>query len=312
MYLVGIDLGGTKIAASLAGEDGGLLATRQCPTPPGSDFAPVLGACVRLVEALFREAGLPQAQLGAVGLSCPGPLDLRAGRIIQVATAGWQDVPVRQLFQQALGVPVYLENDANAAAYAEAVAGAGRGCASVVYFTVSTGVGGGIVLDGKVLDGAHGFAAELGHITVDPRGPACPCGSRGCVQLYSSGTSIARRARQALAAGARSCLEQASQVDARAVENGVRAGDPLCREIWQDAMYRLGTAAGILNQVLDPDLFVFGGGVSNAWDLMEAPILEGARAYSYAKNAHLIRVAKASLGSLAGTTGAVLLARDLL
>lgn len=312
MYLVGIDLGGTKIAASLAGDDGTLLGTLQCPTPPGSDFSPVLEASVQLVDRLFQQFGAPRGQLAGVGLSCPGPLDLKQGLILQVATAGWQDVPVRQLFSQALGVPTYLENDANAAAYAEAVAGAGRGCGSVVYFTVSTGVGGGIVLDGKVWDGAHGSAAELGHITVDPQGPPCPCGSRGCVQLYSSGTSIARRAREALAAGAHSCLERESQVDARAVERGVRAGDRLCQEIWRDAMVRLGTATGILNQVLDPDLFIFGGGVSNAWDLMEEPIRQGACAYSYAKNAHLIRLAKASLGPLVGTTGAILLARDLL
>lgn len=183
----------------------------------------------------------------------------------------------------------------------------------MVYLTVSTGIGGGICAGGRLLEGAHGFAGELGHVTVDPDGPPCPCGGRGCVQLYASGSSIARRARELAAkAGPGGFLAGKKEVTAYDVECGVRAGDRLCAGVWDAAMCKLGIAVGILNQVLDPDLFVFGGGVSNAWDLMEGPVLASARRYCYTDTAHHIRLARAQLGGLVGTTGAILLARDLL
>ena len=313
MYWAGVDIGGTKIAASIAADDAVILGTVRRATPPGADFSPVFEAAAAMVGELLAARGATLKELSGIGISCPGPLDLAAGSIVQVATTGWREVPVRRLFEERFGVPVRLENDANAAAYAEARAGAGRGCGTVVYLTVSTGIGGGICAGGRLLEGAHGFAGELGHVTVDPDGPPCPCGGRGCVQLYASGSSIARRARELAAkAGPGGFLAGKKEVTAYDVECGVRAGDQLCADVWDAAMRKLGIAVGILNQVLDPDLFVFGGGVSNAWDLMEGPVLASARRYCYTDTAHHIRLARAQLGGLVGTTGAILLARDLL
>ena len=309
MYLVGIDIGGTKIAASISRMDAAILHTEQYPTPPGKNFTPVFAAARELVSKLLAAVGACESELAAIGLSCPGPLDLAGGIIVQVATNGWRGVPVRQLFEECYGVPICLENDANAAAYAEAKVGAGRGCGTVVYFTVSTGIGGGVYTQGRVLHGARGFAAELGHISVEPDGPACPCGGHGCVQLYASGTSIASHAAKA-ALGTGSPIAALAEVTALDVERGVRAGDEVCTMVWNEAMRRLGIAVGICNQVLDPDLFVFGGGVSNAWDLMERPVLESARRYCYTDAAKGLRFARARLGGLAGTTGALLLARE--
>lgn len=309
MAYLGIDIGGTKLAVSLSDNDGTLLETVKAATPGADpDFSAAARVILDITAGMSGRLSLDEG-LRAVGLSCPGPLHKETGRITHVATAGWRDVPVRQIFKQALGIPVLLENDANCAALAEARKGAGAGYGTVVYYTVSTGIGGGICVDGKLVQGEAGLAGELGHVTVDIHGPACNCGGRGCVELYSSGTSIAARARARVEAGEASMLNGRA-IDARAVESAVRAGDTLATEIWDDAMDKLGVAAAIVCQVVNPGVIVFGGGVSNAWDLMEDRIRASLRRYVYPDIYSCVSLAQAKLGGVIGTTGAILLAME--
>ncbi|WP_368234386.1 ROK family protein [Anaerotruncus rubiinfantis] len=311
MYYLGVDIGGTKIAVSLADENCRILETVTHSTPATPDFSGELGLVTKSADILLRARGESRFALLAVGVSCPGPLDLSSGKILHVATTGWRDIPVKRLFHETFGVPVVLENDANAACYAEALCGAGKGYETVVYLTVSTGIGGGVCIEKKLMHGAHGFAAEFGHISVVPDGPPCPCGGRGCVQLYASGTAMAYRAREATREIA-SMLGGYTDITAREIEAGVRAGDPLSISIWNDAIEKLGILIAMLSQALDPDIFVFGGGVSNAWDLMEPILRTEAAHYCCSDIFTYLNLQKAQLGGMIGTTGAVLLAHRLI
>lgn len=308
MY-IGIDIGGSKVAISLADGAGALIETVRVETPASPDFSEDRKSIFAAVAGLLGKRALSNNNLAAIGISCPGPLDLEAGRIVYVATTGWRDIPVREIFEKEYGVPVVLENDAATATYAEAHVGAGRGAKSVAYFTVSTGVGGGFVVDGEVFSGAHGMACEFGHLSVDSDGLPCNCGSRGCVQEYASGTSIARAARELIRAGEPSSLVAVKAPTARDVAEAVRAGDALATRVWDNAMGKLGAAAALVHQVLDPEVIVFGGGVSNDWDLMEERLLAAIRKTCCRDAYDRLAIKCAALGSVIGTTGAVLLAR---
>jgi glucokinase len=194
--LLGIDVGGTKTAFALGDLDGSVSARRRRPTEPSGDARADLDRMAADARSLLAEAGLAATDLAAVGVSLPGPLDPEAGRVLSPPNLpGWHDTPVRDRLQDALGVRVFLENDANAAALAEWHFGAGRGLRHMVYLTMSTGVGGGLVLDGRIHRGVLASAGELGHVPVEWDGEPCACGRRGCLEAYVGGASWTRRLR---------------------------------------------------------------------------------------------------------------------
>ena len=309
---VGIDLGGTKIAALLLDSAGEILGEVRRPTGAEGGLGAVLRAIVDSVRDL---AGKARGRIAAVGLGAPGPLNRREGVIYQAPNLpGWHDVPVVRLLAAELGRPVILENDANAAGFGEWALGAGRGTQDMIYLTVSTGIGGGLILGGRIHHGRDDGAGEVGHMTVLPDGPRCGCGRRGCWEALASGTAIARAAVEGLAGGGESrILELAggdpSAVDAALVARAAREGDALAWEVLERAFYYL--AVGIVNLIhlLNPEAVVIGGGVAKMGEELFGPVRRMVAERAYPAMVRDLPIVRAALGDRAGVIGAAMVAR---
>lgn len=259
--LLGIDLGGTKIAYATAGEDGRPRRSRRRPTGPSGDPAADVARIAEDVRELLAEDGLAPADLAAVGVSVPGSFDPDTGLVLRLPNLhGWDRVPLRAWLAKALGAPVHLENDANAAALAEWRFGAGQGASHVVYLTMSTGVGGGLILDGRLYRGMRGGAGELGHVQLEWNGDPCGCGLRGCAEAYLGGASIARRLQRiapleselVALAGGREHLRPEHLLAA------ARAGDALAHEELARFNHYLGRLLSIAIFAFAPERIVLG------------------------------------------------------
>jgi glucokinase len=306
-YYLGIDIGGTKTAISLADNSCRIIDSSFIQNVKSEDFSRIQRDIFEAADELLQTNGIGTKDLLSLGISCPGPLDLKEGLIVYVATTGWRNYPIVDEFKKKYNIPVALENDCNCAAFAELTNGAGKGCNSIAYITVSTGVGCGICINGALYNGEFGKAGELGHICVDPEGKECSCGARGCLQLYASGVSMAAIAAERAKHKA-SLLSGKENITACDVETAVRKGDKVAVEVWDDAMDKLGIAASIIYLLINPGVIVFGGGVSSAWDLMEDRILSSMKRHVYRDLHDEIRIRRAALGKIIGTTGAILLA----
>ncbi len=296
------DIGGTKLAAA-AFDGNSLLAREQIETHPERGAEDVLERLARLMERTAKQAAVEP--LGA-GVACPGPLSSRRGVVENAPLLGWRDVPVVRWLTRRLGMPVVLENDANAAALGELRAGAGTGCESLAYITVSTGVGCGIVLGGRVLRGFHESAGELGHLVIEPDGLPCACGRRGCLEMYASGTAITRRAKEL-------CVqrgEDPESMDARLASARAREGDAGCRALFEAAGTALGRGVAMLRQLLDVERIVVGGSVSASFDLMRPAFLQSVEAGSYWSEHPEEWLRPAKLQPDSGLYGAAWLARE--
>jgi glucokinase len=266
-----------------------------------TDAAPGPDDGLRRLFALGRQAlDASRADVAAVGIGCGGPLDSSTGVLIApLHLPGWTDVPIVELASSELGLPAVLDNDATAAAAGEHRFGAGRGTRNMVYLTVSTGVGGGVVLDGRVFRGSTGNGGELGHVTVDWNGRVCKgCGRRGCLEAYASGTSIAERAREAGMA-----VETASEVAAAA-----RAGDAVAERVWAETCAALACGVASLANVFEPERVVIGGGVTREGEQLLGPVRERVRAEVIAPVARSLDVVAAELGETVGVVGAAAVA----
>ena len=320
MYFIGIDIGGTKTAISLSEDNCEIIETNFIETIKSPDFSETGRKTFQSIDMLLEKHKVSGNDF-IIGIACPGPLDLEEGKIAYVATTGWKDVPIVELFRDKYGVPVFLENDCACAALAEAIRGAGTGSKVVFYVTVSTGVGAGICINGEIFGGETGNAGEFGHICVEPEGEPCACGGTGCLQNFSSGTSIALMAKEAaeIAAalpgvkGKKSVLLSKNEITAHDVAKAVRQNDPVAVQVWDYAMKKLGIGIGIVYQLFTPGAIVFGGGVSNDWDLIEDRLYSVLKDYVYKINYSDLKpkklLRKANLGKLAGTMGAILMAQ---
>jgi glucokinase len=311
---IGIDVGGTKVAAGVVDEQGKVLARTRRATPPSArpdDVEDVIAECVSELRV--------GRDVEAVGIGAAGFIDAdRARVLVSPNLPSWRDEPLRDAVASRIGLPVVVENDANAAAWAEHRFGAGRGEPDLVVVTVGTGIGGGIVLDGKLYRGRFGIGAEFGHQQVEAGGRRCGCGQSGCWEQYCSGRALLREAREIAdvrrAYGAR-LLElgggRIEGIEAPEVTQAAREGDPAAIECFEEIGCWLGQGLADLAAVLDPGAFVVGGGVADAGDLLLAPArrvfaqrLTGAASRPHAE----IRLAV--LGNDAGLVGAADLARD--
>jgi glucokinase len=239
LYL-GIDLGGTKIAAGVVSPQGVLRGLASTSTPAREGVPAVVRAMAGVAREAARAAGVGVKRLAGGGVGAPGPIDSVAGLVVSPPNLpGWQNVALGQLLGRALGLRLALENDANLAGLAEHRFGAGRGCSPLVYLTVSTGIGGALLLDGELVVGARGVAGEVGHLVLLPDGPLCGCGNRGCLEALASGTAVARRAREAVRQSVPSRLTERfasrpSRITAAVVADLAREGDPEARRILAD------------------------------------------------------------------------------
>jgi glucokinase len=308
-YLGAIDLGATKVFSLVATPEGRILGKDRRPTFASRGPRVVLAQLEGSLRASLRRAHLSLRDLGAVGIASPGPIDLAAGVVHHPPNLpGWGALPLRRLMEERLGLPVVLENDATAAAVGEHIFGAGRGARHMVYVTVSTGIGGGIIVDGKPYRGKGGAAGELGHIILQVDGPLCGCGARGCVEALASGTAIARRARELMGQGRAPVLTEMAEgqeVTAALVAKAAKAGDRDCQALLEEVGRLLGLALASYANAFDPDVIVVGGGVTRAGPLFWRPARRTLMTTAMPQIRRGLRLLRARLGDAAGALGMV-------
>ena len=309
---VGVDIGGTKVAAAVVDAAGRVLRHEQRRTPATSPDS-IRDVVVDLVGELSRTH-----RVEAVGVGAAGWIDAGRSVVRYAPNLAWRDEPLQDLLSAALDLPVVVENDANAAAWAEFRFGAARQATeSMVLLTVGTGIGGGIVVGGELVRGAHGMAGEIGHTRVVPDGLPCGCGRQGCLEQYASGTALVRLAREAVAQQPEPSgvlVELAggdpARIDGPMVTRAARAGDAAARYAFDQVGHWLGAGLADVVAVLDPELLVLGGGVMAAGELLLAPVREAYRqALARRGQFPVAPVTAASLGPLAGVIGAADLVR---
>jgi glucokinase-like ROK family protein len=305
---LGLRFGVHHTTVAIADARGEVRAVKEAPTVYGDPHASIRSA-LELFDPALAEAGLPRERLASVGVTVPGMVDTRTGKVALAPNLGWSDVPIRELLQQALELPVVVHNVTNAGAIAEGRIGAAKGARSYVWVYVGHGLGAGIVIDGQLFSGTKGFSGEIGHCPIVDDGPLCSCGLRGCLETLASGKAIERIAAEAARGSEPTLLSaQASPFDAQVVLEAARDGDAVSQRILRQVGQHLGVGLSYLINVLDPELLVLGGRVMEASDF----ILEGARA-SVAR--HTLRSSKcevvaSTLGERAGLMGSVIAAMD--
>jgi glucokinase len=305
---IGLDIGGTKINAFRVARDGAILARSNAPTP-ADDQKATLGTMIELA------GGVRTPDVVAVGVGAAGLVDSSQGVLRFAPNLAWRDLPIAARMREALELPVLVENDASMAAFGEYRFGAGRGYRHLLLVTVGTGLGGGIVADGRLFRGAHGFASEIGHVIVEPGGPLCGCGNRGCWEQVAAGRAIGRMGRQA-ATEPDSALRRLAggdpdKVTGRVVTEAALQGDATATRILSEAGRRLGEGIAGLVNVLDPQIVVVGGGVIVAGDLLldpaRASFQEAVEGSDYRPP---VPIVPAELGNDAGAVGAAGLALE--
>jgi len=315
-HYIGIDIGGTKLLAGLVREDGAVVGRVKSKVPVGARAAVLFREVRRLCAALLEGVPRSRGRLQAAGVGVPGMVDGR-GRIVASPNIDLAGFPLRDRLRRELGRPVAIGNDVNLAVLGEQWLGAARGLRDVVGLFPGTGVGGGVLVAGRLVTGAHGAAGELGHLLVDRDGPECGCGNRGCLEALASRRALERRIRKAVDAGERSLVRKLSGGDLRVIRSGVlrkalKRGDPLVRRVLRKAGERLGEACVSLRHVFDPELFVFGGGLVEACGFYLLPIVRRSLdADPFFRKLGRCRVAAAGLGDDAVLLGAVAAAMGL-
>ena len=307
--VLALDIGGTKLTAGVIADGGEVLAERVAPTNPSHPPDMILDAVLAMAEAARLEAELSQHDLSKAGVSFGGPVDFASGRTVTCHhLPGWEGLPLRDVIAERTGLPVIMDNDANAAALGEVRYGAARGCRHVLYLTVSTGVGGGVVLDGRVHRGVNSMAGEIGHTLVVPDGPVCTCGRNGCLEAVASGPAIARAAREAMGRGEPSALAAipGDQLTAKEVAEAA-AQDSLAARIMGEAGRGLGMAIAAAVNLMNPEMVVIGGGVSQAGEVLFRPLQESVRQHAVPASAQSVRIVPGALGPRGGLLGAAAL-----
>ena len=302
-----VDIGGTHIRVAMYEPDSTTPIahhrTRSHANEPG-----VFDRLVQAVESVWQKD-----KVKAIGIASPGPLDPHTGTILATPNIPeWKNFPLAPQLSKHFGVPVYLDNDANMAAFGEWQYGAGRGHHDLVYLTISTGIGGGVISSDRLLQGFRGMGAELGHMIIDPNGPPCGCGYLGHVESFSSGPAIARYVREQINAGrqSESTLQANPSLNAAQVADAARAGDSLAISAFERAGYYLGIAVANYLAIFDPSILIFGGGVSQVGDLLFKPFEESLHKHIF--HPHYLDdlvITKAAFGDNAGLMGALAWAR---
>jgi len=313
-HTIGIDLGGTNIKGGVVDAGGKLLLRDSIETLADRGFQDVFNRLVDFVDRLIRDAGLTKSNVAAIGYGTPGPGAYRRGLIYASANLpGWTNIPLRERFSDATGLPVTLDNDANAAAFGEFVAGAGQHVNDMVMLTLGTGIGGGVISNGNLVRGAHENAGEIGHMIVVPDGRPCPCGQRGCFERYGSANAVAERFIEALQAGDDSLLkprfaagEPLTSVDVAAA---ARQGDALALRIWDQTCFHLAVACVSLQHLLNPALIVLAGGLIGAGEQLLLPVRRHFEKQTWSLAPDFPQIEFATLGGDAGIIGAAALAR---
>ena len=311
-YVIGIDIGGTNLVVGSVARDGSaLIAEMSEPTQAESGAADVIDRLValarRVMDATRRED--PAAEFLGIGVGAPGPLDTKSGIVLLTPNLGWVNLPLRQLLHDRLGLAAALDNDANCAVLGEWWRGAARGTRNAIGVTIGTGIGGGLILEGKLYHGASDCAGEIGHATIDPEGRRCKCGNYGCLEAYASGPNIALRAVEELQAGAESRLPEyvggdLSRVTAQTVYTAAAAGDTLAGDVVAETARYLGAGVANLVNIFNPEVVAVVGGVTLAGDLLFTPLRREVARRAFKPAVAVCRILPGELIGTAGVYGA--------
>ncbi|WP_134704677.1 ROK family glucokinase [Ammoniphilus sp. YIM 78166] len=307
-YYAGIDLGGTSIKMGICSPDGQIICEREQATPQGH-YENVLEAFQQMLHQLLAEAELSPKDLAGVGVGVPALLDVEQGNVYEIVNLGWKNVPLKAELEKRLGLPSYVDNDANTAALGEMWQGAGKCSRHLICITVGTGIGGGLIINGDIYHGALGLAGEIGHMTIRPEGGLlCNCGKPGCLETETSATAIAYYGRKAVDEQQETrltqTLKQQGVITAKDVIDAARSGDVVSVKILHHVGYYLGLALAQMSNVLNPEKIVIGGGVSKAGDFFLEPIRENFIKYALNKVSETTDIVPATLGNKAGWLGA--------
>jgi glucokinase len=308
--VVAVDLGGTKMAVTIISDDYRVLAREYHPTLGEEGVDSVISRMISAVKQLVASCGMTMSQLCGISLAAAGAIDSQR-RVITLSPnlPGWRDIPLGSIIEQRLGIRTWLLNDANAAALGEHHLGAGRGVDNLIYLTIGTGIGGAIIIDGKLYTGACGSAGEMGHMTVEVNGPRCECGNVGCLETLASGRAIAREAKKRLSAGGRSSLTEAvagkiEDITAKEVATAAQQGDALANDVIKHVASYLGAGMVNLVNIFNPEVIIVGGGVATMGDLLLDPGRQVVKERAFPISAAAVRIVTTELGNDAGLVGA--------
>ncbi len=314
-YIIGVDLGGTNLVVGAMPADGSReIGMHTLPTHASLGADAVVDRICDMVESAIattmRETGATRAQFAGVGIGAPGPLDRARGLVVVAPNLGWSDYPLRDRVGDKVGLPATLDNDANCATLGEWWLGAARGGRNVVGLTLGTGIGGGLIIDGKLYHGSSDVAGELGHVTIESNGRRCGCGNYGCLEAYASGPAIAARTREALASGepsilAEMCDGDLARITAATVYAASAKGDALASDVVRETARFLGTGLANFLNIFNPDVVVLAGGVAKAGDSLFVPLRAEVRRRAFKPAVDACRIVPGSLDGSAGAVGAI-------
>ena len=316
--VVSVDIGGTKITSAVITCEGKMISRSYCLTLAHEGTQNVINHMVDSVQMSLRKAGLDLSAIGGTGIAAAAIIDIGKGLVSEAPNLPrWHNIPLRDRLADSLGKPVFLLNDASAAALGEHRMGAGRGLDNLIYITVSTGIGGGLVINGQLYNGTDGCAAEIGHMIVLIDGPLCNCGKRGCFEALASGTAIARMARERLAEGNKSCLTELARgrigdVTAEMVAEAARRDDGLALSVIAEAARYLGIGLANLVNLINPQMIIIGGGVSKMGAMLFIPARKSMKEHAFKLPARTVRVVRPRLGMDAGLFGAAIYTQERL
>ena len=309
--LIGIDVGGTNLVAAKVNDAGEILEKISIPVNRSATAEQLCTDLISLARQVAKED-----KIEAVGIGFPGLVDNETGIVLQTPNMPFRNMPFRERFQEQWNVPVYMGNDANCAAIGEYWAGAAKGHNTVMMITIGTGIGGGLVIGGKLYDGFAGGGMEVGHMVIDPKGPLCGCGRKGCYEQFASATALIRKAKEQmqLSRGSRlwaACGGRIDSLQGVHVFQAVSEGDPIAQKVLNTYIDYLAIGLANLINILQPGVVCLGGGISNAQDeLFLAPLRERVKKYVFDKNAAL-SLERAKLGNDAGLVGAAMLCKSV-
>ena len=315
MYYIGVDLGGTGIKAGVVNEKGEILSKGSTPTMAERPYQAVIADIATLCKTVAADANITVEEIEAIGVGVPGICDPKTGIIPKCTNLGWFDVPFVSELQSYIAKPVIVDNDATVAGFAEYIAGVSAGTHSSVFVTLGTGVGGGIIINGRPYSGAHGVGSEIGHMNIAMGGEECTCGNKGCFERYASATSIIRDAKRAVAENPQSaimekCGGDVEKINAKIVIDAAKEGDAVASQVFDG--YVNGLAHGLVNliNVIDPEVIVLGGGVSMAGEFLLNAVREAMKPLIFFKSMPYADVKLATLGADAGIIGAAMLGKQ--
>ena len=309
-YSVGVDLGGTNITIALVDLKGKIKNKVKISTQADKDARYIIQTIIENIKLLVRDINCNQ--IIGIGIGAAGQIDHAKGMIQFSPNLHWRNIPIVKEIKKECKLPVFIDNDANVACYGEYLFGAGKGAQSIICVTLGTGVGGGIIIDGKIYRGAGGGAGEIGHITVESKGRKCNCGNHGCMEAYVGAPHIRERCIERLKTGEKSIITRLvegslSKITPKVLEEAAFYKDALALELWQETGMYLGIGLASLINIFNPEKIIIGGGVANAGKLISDPMMKTIKERALAVSLHDVKIVRAKLGEEAGVIGAAML-----